>query len=294
MIDCLVVGAGPAGLTASLYLCRFLRNVAVVDAGNSRASRIPRSHNYPGFPEGIAGPALLERLRAQLANNGGKVIHGTVARLHKLGEKEFVAEVGERTVTARSVLLATGVEDIEPVIAGFEAIKERGLIRYCPVCDGFEFRDKRIGVIGAGEHGVREARFIRNFSSNLSLIDFEAGNDLDRSLEDWLRDHEVALIKGEACRLEVNSQEQPRLRMEDGSHHDFDVLYCALGTRVRSQLAIELGAEHDGQSCLKVNSHLQTSIKGLYAAGDVVSSLDQLAVAIGQAAVAATAIHNNL
>ncbi len=294
MIDCLVVGAGPAGLTAGLYLCRFLRKVVIVDAGNSRASRIPLSHNFPGFPEGVSGPVLLARLRSQLANNGGEVIQGTVSRLRKLGENEFVAEVGERTITARSVLLATGVEDIEPTIAGFQAIKEKGLIRYCPVCDGFEFRDRRIGIIGAGEHGVREARFIRNYSKDLTLINFDAETDFGKSLEDWLHNHNVKLVRGNGRRLGIDSREKLHLEMEDGSQHEFDVLYCALGTRVRSQLAVELGAGHDGQNCLKVNDHLQTSVSGLYAAGDVVSSLDQIAVAIGQAAIAATAIHNNL
>lgn len=294
MVDCLIIGAGPAGLTAGVYLRRFLREVAIVDAGCSRASLIPHSHNYPGFPEGIAGPALLARLREQLRTFGGSVVPGTVTKLRKLGEQEFVAEVGNQIINARSVLLASGIEDIEPDIPGLRDLKARGLMRYCPICDGFEFRDERIGIIGIGEHGVKEARFIRNFSKHLTLIDFDAQQDLDLALEDWLHSHEVGLIQGKGRRLYISAENKPCLEMADGSQHEFDVLYCALGSRVRSQLAVDLDAKHDGQNCLVVDDHLQTSIKGLYAAGDVVSSLDQLAVAIGQAAIAATAVHNSL
>lgn len=293
MVDCLIVGAGPAGLTAGIYLRRFNRDIAIVDSGSSRAGLIPLSHNYPGFPNGISGPDLLERLRAQLANYGGKVKTGTVRRIRKLGDREFLAELDDHTVTARSVLLATGIQDIDPDLPGFEEVRKEGLIRYCPICDGFEFRNQRIGIIGAGEHGVRETRFVRNYSVDLSLIDFD-GRDLDRGLVEWVQSHGIRLIQGRGRRFFVGENGSPRLEMADGACHEFDVLYCALGARSRSELALDLDAEHDQNDCLVVNEHLQTSVAGLYAAGDVVSSLDQLAVAVGQAAIAATDIQNIL
>jgi thioredoxin reductase (NADPH) len=293
MIDCLIIGGGPAGLTAGIYLRRYFREVAIVDAGCSRAAMIPRSYNCPGFPDGVAGTELLERLRSQLENNGGAVTHGTVNRLRKLGENEFIAEVGDTTINARSVLLATGIEDIEPDVSGFEAAKHSELIRYCPICDGYEFRNQNIAVIGAGEHGVKEARFILNYSKQLTLIDFDS-EDLDQALRSWLDEREIGLIQGQGRQFFISPEGKPCLEMGNGDRHCFDVIYCALGSRVRSRIALELGADHDEQSCLSVDEHLQTSVKGLYAAGDVVSSLDQLAVAIGQAAIAATAIHNQL
>lgn len=294
MIDCLIVGAGPAGLTAAIYLHRFFRSPMVVDAGDSRASLIPRSHNYPGFPEGINGPELLSRLRAQLKRCDGDVMQGTVHALRRYDEKTFLAETESGTIQARAVLLATGIKDIEPDISGFQDVKAQGLMRYCPICDGFDFRDQRIGIIGTGEHGVREARFINRYSSSLTLIDFDAKMDFDPAIKSWLNEHRVTLIQGAGRRLHVSSQKKPCLDMANGHKHEFDVLYCALGTHVRSELAINLGAKHDGENCLLVDDHLQTSIPGLYAAGDIVSSLDQLTVAIGQAAIAATAIHNSL
>ncbi len=296
-IDCLIVGAGPAGLAAGIYLRRFYRSVLIVDAGNSRAAQIPRSNNYPGFPDGINGAELLKRMRRQLKRFGGSVISGTVHQLCKLAENEFVAEAGKEVITARCVLLATGVVDIEPQIEGFLQVKTAGLIRFCPICDGFEFTDKRIGVIGAGQHGVREVRFIRNYSKDLTLIGLSPNDHLDRPLCTWLRYKQVKLILGAGRRLFINegdAAQSVHLEMTDGSVHTFDLLYCALGSHVQSQLAVDMGACCDPDNGLKVDEHLETSITGLYAAGDVVSSLDQLTVAVGQAAIASTAIHNHL
>ncbi|HEX8376001.1 MAG TPA: NAD(P)/FAD-dependent oxidoreductase, partial [Geminicoccaceae bacterium] len=114
-MDCLVVGAGPAGLTAATYLARYRRDFLVVDAGESRASRIPRSHNLPAFPDGLPGPELLSRMRAQAERYGARFVEGEVRRLERHGGSEddgFVADLGNgRTVEARRVLLATGVRD---------------------------------------------------------------------------------------------------------------------------------------------------------------------------------------
>lgn len=293
MLDCLIVGAGPAGLTAGIYLLRYLREVVIVDAGCSRAALIPRSHNCPGFPDGISGPDFLARLREQLEHNGGEVRTGRVQNLRKLGEKGFLAEIDGQEIEARTVLLATGIEDIEPDVPGFPDLKARHLIRYCPICDGLEFKENNIAVIGVGKHGVREAKFISNYSRKLSLIDFDA-HPLDPSLKEWLVEHGINLIEGEASRFFVDARACACLEMKNGDIHEFDVIYCALGARARSQLAIHLNAEHNDSNELLVDKHLLTSVDGLYAAGDVVSSLDQLAVAVGQAAIAATAIHNRL
>ena len=175
----------------------------------------------------------------------------------------------------------------------FEAIRKSGLVRFCPICDGFEFTDQRIGVIGSGEHGVKEVEFIRNYSSDLTLIDLDAGSSVRGDLHARLEKQQIKYLHGSASGIAAAGEHAILVDMEDGPHQ-FDTIYCALGSHVRSELALEMGACCDKQGCLQVNAHLETSIPGLFAAGDVVSSLDQLAVAAGQAAIAATAIHNRL
>lgn len=298
MFDCLIVGAGPAGLTAGIYLRRFHRNICIIDAGHSRASRIPLTRNYPGFPDGISGNELLARLRTQLQKFGGAVVEGNVTGLRRLPGQGFSTGEGEDALRARTVLLATGVIDIEPAIDGYQEVKQADLIRFCPICDGFEFTDRKIGVIASGRHGVRETLFIRNFSRAISFIGLGRDARLEESLVQQLQAKQVQLILGGGKRMHLYAENGARcpvkLEMADGSAHDFDVIYCALGSRVRSGLALGLEADHDDQGCLLVNDQLETSVSGLFAAGDVVSSLDQLTVAAGQAAIASTAIHNKL
>ena len=295
MIDCLIVGAGPAGLTAGIYLRRFHRSVCIVDSGHSRAARIPLSHNYPGFPDGVNGKELLELLRCQLEKFGGSITQATVTSLKKTSNDEFVAEFAGQTVTAKTVLLATGIVDIEPDLSGYDTIKSSELVRFCPICDGFEFTDQRIAIIGRGQHGVRECEFIKNYSSRLSFISLDGEDEINDAMHK-LRGADIQVVKGRGGRIRCNEEQLKNVVIEtaDGALHEFDIIYCALGSTVRSSLAVDLGADHDEQQCLVVNEQLETSISGFYAAGDVVSSLDQLAVATGQAAIASTAIHNRL
>jgi thioredoxin reductase (NADPH) len=296
MFDCLIIGAGPAGLTAGIYLRRFHRSVIIVDSGLSRARKIHLSNNYPGFPEGVNGTELLALLRQQLERFDGTVTEGSITSLKKMSHQLFTAEFAGQTVTARTVLLATGVVDIEPDLPGYRSIRNSDLVRFCPVCDGFEHTDQRIGIIGKGQHGVRECEFIRNFSDHVSFIclETEPGKILEANRR--LREANITVLAGIGSTLKAGNAagELVYLNTADGTSHEFDVVYCALGSRVRSHLALQLGAAHDDQKCLTVDAKLATSVPGFYAAGDVVSGLDQIAVATGQAAIAATAIHNRL
>jgi thioredoxin reductase (NADPH) len=158
--DCLVIGGGPAGLTSALYLARFRRKVLVIDAGNSRAAAIPRTHNHPGFIEGISGAALLDALRTQAQNYGGQITCGTVQSVerHNAG---FVAKTTLGEVTASRLIVATGIKDICPAVEGSDPVAIREAVRFCPVCDGFEAVDRKIAVYGPSQHAVEKARFLR-------------------------------------------------------------------------------------------------------------------------------------
>jgi len=284
MLDCLIIGGGPAGLTAATYLARYRRAARVIDADESRAKQIPLSHNYPGF-KGISGPELLGRLRDQAQTFGADIRTGLVTALVE-ENAGFVATLGEERVEARSVLMATGLIDETPAIACAEASKES--IRYCPVCDGYEAMDRRIGVLGSLEAAAKKAIFLRTYSRDVSVFATDA--NWQASTTTAMRAAGIRIFASDG-RVSI-TKDLVRVNTSGGGCFEVDILYPALGCTVRSQMALKLGARADNVGCLKVDDHQQTSVKRLYAAGDIVTDLHQLSVAIGHAAVAATAIHN--
>ena len=289
-VDVLIVGAGPAGLTAATYLGRFRRSVLVADGGHPRAGWIPLSHNMPGFPAGITGDAILARMREQALEYGATIEPGRVDDVRREGA-EFVADLNGRTVRARAVLLATGVVDHHPDLPGVERAIERALVRICPICDGFEATDKAVAVIGDSDMGVREAAFIRTYSDRVTLIHIGPPDALTE--RDALARLGIELVETpiETVRLEGN---RVTALCWNGQYQAFDLVYSALGTSANADLAAALNCRLAEDGRLEVDLHQKTSIPGFYAAGDIVRGLNQIAVATAEAAVAATAIHNSL
>ena len=292
-LDCLIVGAGPAGLTAATYLARFKRRIALVDAGHSRASYIPRTHNYPGFPDGINGNELLERLRQQAARYGAKVTKGVVDALTIDGDG-FEAQVGGDRLRARRVLLATGLVDKEPEMPRLREAIAAGCIRLCPICDGHEVLDRKVAVYGPVATTVGHAVFMRTFSEDVTLLVPRADTPATAEQRSRMAEAGVEFVPNAVCEISMGEDGKALVRLDDGAELRFDTLYPSLGSRMRAELAVSLGARCTEEGDIKVDSHQQTTVPGLYAAGDVVSALNQISVAVGHAAIAATAIHNSL
>lgn len=289
--DCIIIGAGPAGMTAALYLNRFHRHVTVLDAGHSRARWIPKTHNCPGFPDGLSGPELLERLRTQAGEYGTEMTQATVSRLERIDGGFQVTETLGEQYHGRTLLLATGIEDVLPRQPWVEEAVDREAMRLCAICDGFEANDDNLAVYGPLRSAFEHAKFMRTYSAKVTLVqsdDDHVDAQLRQSAEDW----DIALMKkpvdllfdGMRCSFVEAS----------GEHHGFDTIYPVLGSRSQATLAIELGASVDNDNKLVVTADQMTSIGGLYAIGDVVSGLSQISVAVGHAAIAATKIHNGL
>jgi thioredoxin reductase (NADPH) len=289
MLDAVIIGAGPAGLTAASYLGRYHRKAVVIDGGASRARWIPESHNIPGFPRGIGGAELLDQLREQAARYGADIRPGHVDTLIRL-ERGFSVSVGSESLLSRFVLVATGVQDHLPELVGAEEAVLRSLLRICPICDAFEATGKRIAVVGSGEHGDREAQFLRTYSERVTLI--HVAGRRDPACDRVLKEAGIALIESRLTDLEIEN-DRLLLRTRAGVSY-FDVFYSALGCTPMSQLAANLGARLDESGALRVNQHQQTSVPGIYAAGDLVRGLNQVVVAAAEAAIAATDIHNHL
>ncbi|MEJ1156857.1 NAD(P)/FAD-dependent oxidoreductase [Prosthecomicrobium sp. N25] len=293
-LDCAVVGGGPAGLTAALYLARYRRRVAVFDGGASRAAWIPCSHNIAGFPDGLSGPDLIARMRDH-AERYGAEIRFTAVRGVLRGDGGFELRLaGGDRVRARTLMVATGVVDREPDLPNLDRAVRRGLVRQCPVCDGYEAIDRRLAVLGPGDHGAREALFLSRFSGDVTVMTL-GGAAPDPGLLDALAARRIPVISARPERIDLAADGRiAALAMPDGGRLAFDLLYSALGVRPRNRILVRLGAALAADGRVLTDDHQRASVPGVYAAGDIVAGLNQVAVSTGQAAIAATAIHNDL
>ncbi|MBV8920150.1 NAD(P)/FAD-dependent oxidoreductase [Bradyrhizobium sp.] len=289
--DCeaLIIGAGPAGLMAAVYLARFKRKTLIVDAGASRAALIPRSYNLPAFTRGISGTELLASMKEQAAGFGVRIVDATIETLSR-DDEYFVATTSNERIRSAKVVLATGIVDKQPPLTDWLTAVEEGLLRYCPICDAFEAAGKRIGVIGPLHHAASKALFLRSFTADVTVIPTE--NVHDPALVAKL---ETAAVRTTAALAQLQKAgRRIRALLNDGLSSDFDLVYPAMGSEVRSGLALALGADHTPEGFLNVDQKQQSTIAGLYGVGDVVSDLHQISVAFGHAAVAACHIHSSL
>ncbi|WP_211595350.1 NAD(P)/FAD-dependent oxidoreductase [Paracoccus litorisediminis] len=290
--DCAIIGCGPAGLMAAIYLARFLRSVSIFDGGKSRASWIPRSHNHAGYPDGIAGQELLARMRQQAEQFGAKVIEQRITSIaRKRDDFLLTSERGERKF--RTVLMATGVINRRPPIndAVHQSAMDAGFLRYCPVCDAYEVKTQKIALLGAEGAGLAEALFLRRYSDCVTLLTLKE-SELQPVHQDALAKAGIEVVTSPVAAFDFSSG--AAVTLMNGKTLRFDTLYPALGTDPNNDLALSLGLVVSGDRCLVADSHQRLGIKGLYAAGDILSSLDQISVAMGQAAIAATTMHNDM
>lgn len=293
MRDCVIIGGGPAGLTAAIYLARFHLNITVIDAGRSRALWIPTTHNHAGFPNGISGEDLLGRMRAQAIKYGTKIVQGRVGSITK-NDAVFALEYGHGAVEAATVILATGVVNRRPAISEelhAQALVE-GKIRYCPVCDGYEVTDKNVAIIGTGDRGVAEAAFLRGYTKTITLVAPDEAHNLDEAARAKTDQYGIVCVDGPATIAGIVGDQI--LVLAGSGLLSFDSIYPALGSDVNNLIAQMAGVKCDDSGSVIVDSHQRTSIEGIYAAGDVVQGLDQISHAMGEGGVAAVTVRNDL
>lgn len=221
--------------------------------------------------------------------------NGEVSELVREGE--FRAAAGAHRIRARTVLLATGVLDRQPDIASLvdmRAATLAGLVRWCPVCDGYEVLDRNVGLIAPLDCGEAHALFLRSYSRHVTWIIQPGADVLDPSARQRLNEAGVRILETPVLGMRMLDSKQLALEFSDGSESRYDALYPMLGITAQSTLATALGADCDENRELIVDAHQRTSVPGLYAAGDMVKALNQMAVGMAHAATAATAIHHGL
>lgn len=291
--DCAVVGGGPAGLVAALYLARYKRRTLIVDAGDPRAEWIPRIRNLIGYADGISGPELLRRLKRQVSKVGVDILpgHASVRR----GPGAFELTVGRSSFRARAVILATGMQDIQPALANVDDLRRKALLAYCPICDGYDHAGDEVAVLLGDAAGLRKLKFMAALTPKLHVVQttaFPIAPFYSRQIERLkLRLHPSPLARLSAGRRSRHLT----VGLADGESFRVALAYVELGTRVdRSATRHVRGLKRTQAGFLITSSHQETSVPGIYAVGDCVNALSQVSVAVGHAAVAATRLHHSL
>ena len=289
VIDVIVLGGGPAGLTAATYLRRFHRSCLVIDAGDSRARWIPESNNCPGFPNGVSGVELLRRMRQQATEFGTQFESQLVDRV-ELSDGVFTLSSGSRSWRAHRVILATGISDRLPDAPWVEEAVACHALRLCSICDAYEASDSRIGVYGPLADIATHGLFLRSYSEQVFLLPSDDAEG------------ESALLEAKAAGVRVLEHggtlgfdgSRCSYTLGDGRVELFDSIYPFLGADTSAGIVAGLGAALSEKGELLVDRNQMTTVPGLYAIGDIVSGLNQISVVVGQAALAATHLHNAL
>ncbi|MEP6634149.1 MAG: NAD(P)/FAD-dependent oxidoreductase, partial [Luteimonas sp.] len=262
-----------------------------VDAGSSRASWIPESHNCPGFPQGVSGPDLLVALKQHAAAFDVSVVRGEIIGLEGV-RGAFVARDREgHQYNAKMVLLATGIVDTLPEGAWVpEAIHAQSL-RLCAICDGYEIEQGPVAAYGPISDAIRHAAFLRTYAREVYAAPWNSQSASDEQIQEAAAAGDTILAG--PCTIAFQDK-RCVVSNASGDQITFEAVYPVLGSQAQSHLATALGAHTDSNGEITVGADQMTTVSGVYCAGDVVSAVNQIAVATGHAAIAACAIHNAL
>jgi len=290
--DVVIIGGGPAGLSAATVLGRCLRRVLLCDAGSPRNAASAGMHCYLSR-DGIAPAAFLAAAREDLAR------YPTVEALSCVVEQVarhaggFIVDVGAHgRFAARKVLFATGVVDILPDIGDFDRFYGRS-IHHCPYCDGFEHRGETIAVYGQGEKGAGLALMMRQWSEHVFLLtNGPAG--LDDVRRGQVTGQGIAIDETPVAALEGDAPHLAAVRLIDGRRIACTALFFNTGQAQRSPLLAALSCETTGKGGIVVGEHEQTNVPGVFVAGDASRDVQLVIVAAAEGAIAAKAIHAEL
>lgn len=292
--DVIVIGGGPAGLSAALVLGRCRRRVLVCDAGRHRNRWASAMHSFLSR-DGIAPDQFLRICREQLAPYDCVDLLDTEVLDAARGADGFVVELPGRRERCRRLLLATGVVDHVPKIEGIDRFYGRS-VHHCPYCDGWEWRDRRLAVYGRGDaRGAGLALMLRNWSDDVALCT-DGPMNLDGELRARLARHGIAVHEAPIARLAGTPEGRlEQIVFEDGTSLARDALFFNTGQHQRSPLAERLGAEFAEDGGVAVGEHeVATSVPGLYVAGDASRDVQLVIIAAAEGTKAAFAINKSL
>ena len=271
--DIIIIGMGPAGVSAALYAHRAGADVLVIGGESNALAKAEKIDNYYGVPKGTSGPQLFEMGVNQLKDNNIDTLEGQVVSIEWYGD--FGGKTVENSFTAKSVILATGTSRRAPKIEGLKEFEGRG-VSYCAVCDGFFYRGKTVAVLGEGEYAAEEAAYLKNLAQKVYIL---TNGQQPKSVIEGVEyiDKKLAAVKGGTT---VQSVE-----FEDGSAIETSGVFVAIGVAGAGDFARKLGVELNGNNII-ADEKCATNIPGFYAAGDNLGGMLQVAKAVYQGAVA--------
>ena len=295
LYDCIVIGAGPAGLSASLFLARYLRRTLTFHHNSPRNEYAHGIHGFLGH-HGIRPEELLARGRDEVTTHGGLIIEACVNRVEKISAERFriVAGAEERTFEATRLLLATGLRDLTPDCPGFREFYGSS-VHHCPDCDGYEVKDKRVAVLARGDNSAAFTANLLTWTRHLTLLTDESEiSSQDRTklakLDVAVRTESVVALEGD-----TSTQQLQRVLFAEGEPLECDALFFNLGTELATNFHETLGCRLDPEcGLLWVDDTQQTSVEGVYAAGDITPRSQLAVVAAAEGAMAAIHIHRSL
>jgi thioredoxin reductase (NADPH) len=291
--DVVIVGGGPAGLCSALWLARYLHKVVVVDSGDPRNWETRGINGYLGH-QGIRSPELRTLGRAECAQFGVEFVDGIVDQaINEAGELFEVSLRDGSTIESRRILLAIGIKDFWPDIPGLERCYGE-TIHVCPDCDGYETRGKKTVVVGTGRKAVGMALALTTWTRQIVICTNGEKAEMNQTLLEKLKQLNIPVIEAPIKCVVSKSSEIVGIDLEGGMSLDCERLYLAIGQYPADDLGAQLGCKRDELGRLVIDDRNHTSVKNVYAAGDIAPG-PQLAIgAAASGAVAAIAIHASL
>ena len=291
--DVTIVGGGPAGLTAALYLARYLHSVVLIDSRDPRNWEARGINGYLGL-HGITPPELRERGRAEAARYGAKLIDGCVSTVRRDGEESFVTTLeGGRTFTSLRVMLAIGIKDVWPQVDGLDRCYGQ-TVHHCPDCDGHEARGKRTVVIASGRSAAGMALALTTWTRDITICTNGKPAGIEPRVRAKLDALNIRVVDRPLARLESDGAEVRALVLDDGSVVECERVFFAIGHYPADDLGVQLGCTRDDEGLIIVDDKYRTSVRNVFAAGDITPGPHLAIAAAGGGAVAALTMHASL
>ena len=273
MKQLVIIGQGPAGISAALYAVRGGADVTVIASGAGALARAGLIQNYYGFEDGISGRELIEAGVRQAEKLGVRMVRGELFGI-EYGEEGFAVKTSAGTLDAGAAVIACGTQRNTPPIAGIDAFDGRG-VSYCAVCDAFFFRGKKVGVVGSGAYAASEYEVLKGVIQDVTAL--TNGEAPQFSLPCDTR--KIARLEG--------GDALERVVFEDGSAEAFDGLFIACGTAGAFELSRKLGLE-TANGKIVTDERRATNVPGIFAAGDCTAGMQQIAKAVCDGMIAGT------